>query len=342
MEIPNLRENPEFETLFNVLDSRFISKIHINYLYPETKKIDDTYDFLLRVIRSDLDWLSCEEKDIVYALASKRIAENCGRAAMPGMDRIWIIPATSFHPEIGLKLREPPLIGDNLGLKTWVTSFVVSKQIGQLGHEFFSHLLVKKENGFDSLKKNLPRPSIEVLELGSGTGLVGMVAAAAWDVSVLLTDLESIQENLSYNIRENLDTISRTCSGSVSCSKLDWRNPKDAFSEERRFEACLIIAADPLYDDYHLLALTNTIDTFLKKDDRARILIAIPLRDKHTSYLSQEFQQKMLSRHFEIVKVLFESCIDEDWAGSKNYDEGVPLEVTIWQRSKLELDGSLS
>ncbi|RKF51351.1 Protein-lysine N-methyltransferase rrg1 [Golovinomyces cichoracearum] len=342
MEIPNLREKPEFETLLTVLDYKFKSKIHVNYLYPETKKIDETYDFLLRVIRSDLDWLSCEKKDIVYALASKRIAENCGRAAMPGMDRIWMVPATSFHPQIGLKLREPPLIGDDLGLKTWVTSFVVSKQIGQLGHDFFSHFLVKKEYGFDSLKNNLPRPSIEVLELGSGTGLVGMVAAAAWDVSVLLTDLESIQENLSYNIRKNLDTISRTSGGSVSCSTLDWRNPNDAFSEERRFEACLIIASDPLYDDYHPLALTNTIDTFLKKDDRARILTAIPLRDKHTRYLSQEFQQNMLSRHLEIVKILFQSCIDEDWAGSKNYAEGVPLELTIWQRSKLELNSLLS
>lgn len=73
-------------------------------------------------------------------------------------------------------------------------------------------------------------------QVGSGTGLLGIVAAAVWGVPVLSTDLEDVQENLCYNIQLNYDAISRVSGGSVSSKVLDWRIPEKAFSELREFE----------------------------------------------------------------------------------------------------------
>lgn len=128
---------------------------------------------------------------------------------MPEMTRNWIIPATDYCPEFELKIHEPPLTGDNLGFKTWGTAFAMAKQLDWLGVDYLSHTL-KSDQEF------------KVLELGSGTGLVGIAAAAIWRCAVTLTDLPEICPNLAANIEDNRLFICGR-GGNAAAEKLDWR-----------------------------------------------------------------------------------------------------------------------
>src|SRR6266849_2107310 len=101
-------------------------------------------------------------------------------AAMPEMTRTWIIPASSNLPEIKFDIREPPLTGDNLGLKTWGTSFVIAKKLENFGISYLDHLFTKPGISISGASKRLLFPNTKVLVLGAGTGLVGIAAGAVW------------------------------------------------------------------------------------------------------------------------------------------------------------------
>ncbi|KHJ32476.1 putative glucose-inducible sam-dependent methyltransferase rrg1 [Erysiphe necator] len=333
--ILNLHDKPDFNQIVVALESR--NHGVNNLCMGNNTALTSINDFSMRIIKSDLGWLSEIEKDIVYDMASKCIAEKCGRTAMPEMRRKWTIPATDLHPTIEILLREPSLTGDNLGLKTWATSFSVSKKIGQVGRDYFLHLLSPINSLKNCIHLNTLQSKIRVLELGSGTGLLGIVAAAVWGVPVLSTDLEDVQENLCYNIQLNYDAISRVSGGSVSSKVLDWRIPEKAFSELREFE--LIMATDPLYDEFHPLAFARTVNLFLKKNSDSRLLVAIPLRDKYTFQLSQDLKRQLLLRQFQIVSVDLELSQDNDWAGSRNNSDSFHIETTIWRRSEVDTKG---
>ncbi|KAI1004239.1 hypothetical protein K3495_g3972 [Podosphaera aphanis] len=344
MDLPKLREKPDFDVLLNALNRLEANETNPRDTYNVDEDSDDVLErheyeksFPLSVIQSPLDWLASEEVDLLYTVASKRIAERCGRVAMPEITRTWTIPADRFHPTLEFLLREPPLTGDNLGLKTWATSFVISQKLGVLGHDYLSHLVhqnvlpnsLDRHSSQNACNTSTSTSSKRVLELGSGTGLVGIAAAATWGVSVLCTDLEPIQENLAYNIQANQDTVARCPGGSVSCQTLDWRCPEKAYPELQSFE--IILAADPLYDDFHPFALANTIHTFLKQDARARVVVAIPFRDKHTVRLSDEFTRHMISRQFVTVGSTANVCVDDDWETNADVEE-VMIQCTIWRQ----------
>ena len=150
MNLPDLTAKPGYDVLMSTL----ISLREKHKATEESTSDEDVGNFrmaecaggyensfLLNIIRSDLGWISLENRDIVYDAASKYMAEKCGRAAMPEMSRTWAIPTCENQPEINFILREPSITGDNLGLKTWATSFVVAKDLISLGRDYFRHIL---------------------------------------------------------------------------------------------------------------------------------------------------------------------------------------------------------
>ena len=138
------------------------------------------------------------------------------------MIRTWVVPASTNLPELTFNIREPPLTGDNLGLKTWGTAFAIVQKLEILGKEYFSHLLHPRNNtAAPSLATE--RSSAKVLELGSGTGLVGIAAGAIWGAEIILTDLPEIKENLLVNIDRNRALV-EAMGGSVVGEVLDWND----------------------------------------------------------------------------------------------------------------------
>lgn len=199
--------------------------------------------WLTRLISSDLDWLSEEDQDSIKSLAALRLAENCGRTAQPEFIRHIDIPGLSKT----MYLKEPSLTSDKLGLKTWGSLFILGRRLAQ----------------------NLAYLKGTVLELGSGTGLVGMVAGVLGFPTVL-TDLPDIVPNLTDNVE--LNNINATV------DNLDWSNPKSYLDKHNLPRYTTIILSDPLYSSKHPVWIVSMINTFLEESEDARVLLQVPIR----------------------------------------------------------------
>ncbi|KAI6713534.1 hypothetical protein JHW43_003889 [Diplocarpon mali] len=340
MDLPNLRTKPTYDTLLDTLKSLQIKPASWDgaSLAEVSRSENDASvnTFLMSVIACDFGWLTDfeigdanslaadDQKENLIQEASKRVAERCGRSAAGEMTRTWLIPKSLAIREISFRLREPPLTGDMLGLKTWGTSYVIAKKLEHIGSEFLGGVI----NRFQG--------SPQVLELGAGTGLVsrapglgtfvGMAAAAIWATNVVLTDLEDIQDNLLFNIEGNLATV-EGLGGSMSGRVLDWTTPDTTLPLLPSKEFEIVIAADPMYDNEHPDLVAKMIQRFLKQGTETRALVAIPLRDNHTRRMEAEFSNTMMNSGFCVVHQGSE-IFKDDWGTT----EEVQVQWTIWRR----------
>lgn len=217
---------------------------------------------------------------------------------MPAASRTFSISTGTYSIEV--VLHEPSLTADNLGMKTWASSYLLAKRL--------------------SCIITLGRP--RVLELGAGTGLVGIAAASIWGATVYLTDLPEIVPNLTRNVEVNEDIIRRD-GGSATTGVLDWSISDDQEpSESQRYP--IILAADPLYSSEHPKLLVQTIERWLRRSAEARVVIELPLRDAYKAEIA-ELKDRML----DIELQLQDSGEDvgyDDWQSK----EGGLQEVRCW------------
>ena len=181
--------------------------------------------YLTKIIGSWLTWIEDDEvKEQIWETAAQRLSERSGRTGMGDITRVFAIPITSHISThirghdgrtvesgsnsdiLRLNIHEPALSEDSLGLKTWAASFLLAKRLSDLDTVLLVH------------------DGEEILELGAGTGLVGLAAAVTFSCPVLLTDLPAIVPNLTRNVEANANEIT-TRGGSVRTAVLDWSNP---------------------------------------------------------------------------------------------------------------------
>jgi len=287
---------------------------------------------LTKIISSPLAWIDDDdEKEQVWEAASQRLSERSGRTAIGDITRTFAIPlsiAASTAAEAGLvtteqalsldldefvelSIHEPALTADNLGFKTWVSSFLLAKRLA-------------------SVHSSLPELEEDstILELGAGTGLVGMSAAVISRRHVILTDLPEIVPNLDRNVRANAAQIS-TRGGIMSTAVLDWSKPEDfTLCEDTALRANsfpLIFAADPIYSVEHPALLVNAISYHLSKDTDARVVIELPVRDGFAAE-RQDFRDRMAKEGLGVIEQ-GEEIGHDDWSSAKS-DE--PAEVRCW------------
>lgn len=207
--------------------------------------------WLVGLISSDLSWIDEETKLEIVRFTSLRISENCGRTAQPEIIRKITIPGLESLGYECIKLKEPSLTSDNLGLKTWGSSLVLS-------------------NKLVSSPQYLQSP---ILELGSGTGLVGMICKLLGH-DIMVTDLEQIVPNLKDNF--DLNNLS-----DVQVDELDWSNPKSFIDKHGNLKFKTIILSDPIYSSSHPPWIINMINMFL--DENSKVLLQIPIRKNFDS-----------------------------------------------------------
>ncbi|KAF6836902.1 hypothetical protein CMUS01_05265 [Colletotrichum musicola] len=276
--------------------------------------------YLSSIIKSGLSWIdNDDEKEEIWSEASRRLTERCGRTAMGEITRRWPFREDALTPTFELIIREPPLTGDSLGLKTWGSSYVLAQHLPSLAPTSLFRL-------FDE-SLGQPRPS--VLELGSGTGLLGLAAAALWKVHVILSDLPDIMENLRHNVQANVATVEKL-GGSLDSGALTWGGSgdeevdQDLFGKKNQFK--LVLAADPMYDDDHPSLLAGAFSEQLALEEDARAVVMVPLRDETTKKLLESFRNAMGKQEPPLT------CIEEGiLKGQDDWDEAEEgNQVSCW------------
>ncbi|CAH0014423.1 unnamed protein product [Clonostachys rhizophaga] len=312
-DFPQMWQRPSFDVLMEILQSLELSPPIWNHRRRGSEVVREQQEtlnaqrkgevtrYLSSVISSPLAWIDDEDQqEQLWTCASKRMSERCGRTAMGEVTRSWPFVSDGVaYESFDLIIKEPALTGDSLGFKTWGSSYVLSQHLPVLGSTSLFKL-------FD---ESLGQPRPDVLELGSGTGLLGLAAAALWKVPVWLSDLPNIVPNLEENAEKNTALIEAR-GGSLKVGALTWGGKgEDEVDPElfgERFQFKIVLAADPLYDDEHPGLLASAIAQNLALDVDARAVVMVPQRDDTTKRLLGDFKKEML----ELDTPLY--CIEED------------------------------
>ncbi|RMZ91800.1 hypothetical protein DV736_g958, partial [Chaetothyriales sp. CBS 134916] len=237
LDLPQIYQKPTAASLLKALDLLAETSFafgHEQVQRQQTVEPVGVPRYLTSIIASSLDWIRDDEiKERIWNEASLRLSARSGRNAAPSQTRAFKVNETLM-----IQLHEPSLTGDNLGLKTWASSLLLARRL----------MTLKAEVAWDRGR---------VLELGAGTGLVGISAACLWGASVVLTDLPDIVPNLAKNVSLNSDHILAS-GGEAETRRLDWSNASDMPQHESE-KYHTVIAADPIYSSEHPKLLANAI-----------------------------------------------------------------------------------
>lgn len=236
--------------------------------------------------------------------------------AMPAMSRVFTVP-TAEGEEVTLTLHEPSLTADNLGMKTWVSSYLLSRRLHTvLDTEL--HPVLSASTTPDTKSK------LRALELGAGTGLVGLAFAALHGKSatIHLTDLPGIVPNLAHNAELNVEQLKRT-DATVTTGVLDWSVVPDPLPTPGE-QYDIILAADSLYSPSHPGLLANAVTHWLSRDPNARLVLEMPLRDAYLPQI-EDLRQRLGKLGLAVVEEGEETGYD-DWESA----DGGALEVRCW------------
>ncbi|KAL6244413.1 hypothetical protein RBB50_008655 [Rhinocladiella similis] len=223
------------------------------------------------------------------------------------MSRAFEVP-TGHGQNVSIKISEPELRAQGLSLQTWTSSFVLARQLHTLDVQPFQE------------------SSLPVLELGAGTGLVGLTAATVWKTRVCLTDLAPLLPGIAANIALNLNHTD----GRVNCGSLDWDSPELLRLEDGRTltpakdPASVILAADTIYSEEHPGLLSKTILRWLSARSSARVVIAYPLRVAYLDYL-RELWELLEAGGLEAIEEGKEQADVKDW------DDECLIEWCVWR-----------
>ena len=235
-----------------------------------------------------------------------------------------------IHEDINIR-------AENLHLETWGSSLVLARRLHaiQIANPSSSDSPPPCHSHLDSTLTSRSQCG-PVLELGAGTGLVGIAAAAIWKTNVTLTDLSPIVPSLKNNIALNRDLLSST-GGSASSGALDWRTPsiitlgsnREVSPQELELraennKASVILAADTIYDSSHPEMLANVIKAWLKIRPDSRVLIAYPVR---VAYLDEirDLWERLEGIGMDLVEEGKEELPKKDW------DDETLIEWSVWK-----------
>ncbi len=236
-----------------------------------------TLHWLTRLIATDLHWLSSSEADRITASASSVLAGSCGRLAAPSMTRSFTVPRANGD-KVEIAIHEPGICGDALGLKTWGTSFLLASRLHTL-----MPLLCPSADPKTVQGQLIGSKTMTAIELGAGTGLLGLSLSMMVHCNVILSDyLPEIIDNLRRNIQHNEGNNGSECQAAL----LDWTQ-LDAcpmVQQSQRFD--LVMASDPLYAPDHPARVINAALRLLRPDT-GRLLIGYPLRPSNVDLVTQ-------------------------------------------------------
>ncbi|KAF2770476.1 hypothetical protein EJ03DRAFT_63242 [Teratosphaeria nubilosa] len=228
----------------------------------------------------------------------------------------FTVKVNATHDPITLTIADPSQISaDNLALSTWGSSEILANT---------THKITVDLPATADLDTLLP-----VLELGAGTGLVGMTAAAVWKTTSVLTDLPPILPNIEANIKLNNEVIAKY-GGNVRYGILDWIHPDRLTfgldqngGEINTSKARVILAADTVYSAEHPRLLVNVIKDRLEPGQLSRLIICYPLRIGYLDHI-RDLWQRLEDANLSCIEEGREH-LDQEW------EEDVEYEWCVWK-----------
>ncbi|KAF8193533.1 putative methyltransferase-domain-containing protein [Mycena galopus ATCC 62051] len=211
---------------------------------------------------------SPSEVDSVVGRAASLLA-NCGGTSSAGT----ITRTFEFQSERGPIKRDIA----SVGAQTWGGACVLSEIIAAQPADF-------------GLVTDPLSPPLRVLELGAGTGLVGLVLATVAksigvdSVTVVSTDFyPSVLDNLASNISTAFSTPNRSIS--ISSHFLDWSTFSKNNIElpppvDTPFD--VILGADVVYEPEHAPWIHACVSRLLAPGSSSQFHLVVPLRRTHT------------------------------------------------------------
>lgn len=217
---------------------------------------------------------------------------------------IFKVPRTQDE-DVPIAIVDTPCSAENLVLTTWSSAGILSK------------LLHKLDIDRPQLRQEDP-DRYSILELGAGTGLSGLTAAAVWGTTALLTDLPTILPGIQANVDLNVDTL-RALGASAASGTLDWRTPDTVHlyssspgessggssmdpgagtgagrtirvDEVDGFP--IVLAADTMYTEEHPQLLSQAILACLRRSPTSRAIVVYAMRVAYIDYM-REFWELM-------------------------------------------------
>jgi predicted nicotinamide N-methyase len=225
-----------------------------------------------------------------------------------------------------IDIHVPTLRAENLHFQTWGSARVLANQLHTIP--------VHPEAFTDSSASLASKPNI--LELGAGTGLAGLAAAALWRTSLVLTDLAPFVPGLARNIDVNRNLLEAR-GASAESGALDWEEPAElpVYSGEdgaeakmgkvyrsERDKAGVIVVADCLYSEDHPRMLVGAIVAWLRRGKHSRVVVCYPLRVAYLDII-RELWELMEERGLESVGEGKEEILDEVWDDERLHEWGV-------------------
>ncbi|KAE8709523.1 pyridine nucleotide-disulfide oxidoreductase domain-containing protein 2-like isoform X1 [Hibiscus syriacus] len=195
----------------------------------------------------------------------KKLTTLCDGAATPQLQQHYIRSTEST-----VVIRQLPSEGLSFQLWPAATTLValLDDHLSHLRESPLASTLTALSNGGGNGRK------LKILELGSGTGLVGIAAAVTLGANVTVTDLPHVIPNLRFNAEANADVVAQR-GGTVDVAPLRWGEDDDMEVIGREFD--LVLASDVVYHDHLFEPLIQTL-RFLLNGDRRKVFVMAHLR----------------------------------------------------------------
>nr|POE54968.1 protein-lysine n-methyltransferase rrg1 [Quercus suber] len=212
---------------------------------------------------------------------------------------------------ICIQISDPgDLQAENLPLETWGSAEILANQLHRL-----APILPAADD-----ERTLP-----VLELGAGTGIAGLTAAAVWHTTAVLTDLPPILPGIEANVHMNHDLLSSQ-SGQAFSGMLDWADPSVLRVGLRPrsgwSKAQIILAADTVYSEDHPELLCNAITSWLAPAPESRFVACYPLRIGYLDHIRDLWER---------LEAIGLECVQEGREmAPPEWDEDTPYEWCSW------------
>ncbi|XP_068121357.1 protein-lysine methyltransferase METTL21E-like [Hyperolius riggenbachi] len=148
------------------------------------------------------------------------------------------------------------------------------------------------------LEKNQKQFCIEdkcIIEIGSGTGLVSIVASLL-GAQVIATDLEALIGNLQYNVLRNTKL---RCKHTPQVKELTWGSNLEETFPRSSLHFDYILAADVVYNHPYLDELLETFDHLCQ--EKTIILWAMRFRTENTAIINRFFHNFQKDFDMEVI-----------------------------------------